>query len=37
MSYIPAINAEVARKRAEFKLPVAETEEEALRKTDPNN
>jgi len=30
MSYIPAINEEIARKREEFKLPVAETEEDAL-------
>ena len=32
MSYIPAINAEIARKREEFDLPVAESAEEALRK-----
>ena len=31
MSYIPAINAEIARKREEFDLPVAKDEEEALR------
>jgi hypothetical protein len=31
MSYISAINDEIARKRAEFDLPVAESEEEALR------
>ena len=30
LSYIPAINAEIARKREEFDLPVAESEEEAL-------
>ena len=29
MSYIPAINTEVARKRAEFGLPVADSEDEA--------
>ena len=31
MSYIPAINEEIARKREEFDLPVAESEAEALR------
>ena len=31
MSYIPAINAEIARKREEFNLPTAESAEEALR------
>ena len=31
MSYIPAINEEIARKREEFDLPVAETEDEARR------
>ena len=31
MSYIPAINAEIERKREEFNLPTAETAEEALR------
>ena len=30
MSYIPAINMEIARKREEFDLPVAESAEEAL-------
>ena len=30
MEYVPAINDEIARKRKEFDLPVAETEEEAL-------
>ena len=29
MSYIPAINTEVARKREEFGLPVAESEDQA--------
>lgn len=32
MSYIPAINAEIERKREEFDLPTAETAEEALRR-----
>ena len=31
MSYIPAINEEIARKREEFDLPVAESELEALK------
>ena len=31
MSYIPAINAEIARKREEFNLPTAESAEEAFR------
>ena len=31
MSYISAINDEIARKRSEFDLPIAESEEEALR------
>ena len=33
MSYIPAINAEIARKREEFDLPVANSPEEAIRQT----
>ena len=32
MAYVPAINDEIARKRKEFDLPVAESEEEALLK-----
>ncbi len=31
MSYIPAINEEIARKREEFDLPIAESEADALR------
>ncbi len=36
MSYIPAINAEIERKRQEFDLPVAETAEDALRQITQN-
>ena len=31
MSYIPAINEEIARKREEFDLPIAESEADALK------
>ena len=37
LSYVPAINDEIARKRNEFDLPVAESEEEALLKADAQN
>ncbi len=37
MSYVPAINDEIARKRKEFDLPIAESEEEALLKPNAEN